>query len=62
MTRALSKWSAGLFVALWAFGHLGLAVVLPGEALIVPYLVVLDLALVLTIITRAFIATDESSE
>lgn len=61
-TAAIRKGVAVLFVAVWAFGHLGLPYLLPAEDLLVPYLVVIEFALVLTILTRGIVLSDERSE
>jgi hypothetical protein len=51
-----------LFVALWAAGHLGLPLLLPGEDLLAAYVLVLTFALVLTILTREVVRSDGRSE
>ena len=61
-TAAIRKGVAVLFVVFWAFGHLGLPYLVPAENLLVPYLVVIEFALVLTILTREIVLSDEPSE
>jgi hypothetical protein len=61
-TAAIRKGVAVLFVALWVFGRLGLPYVVPAEDLLVPYLVVIELALLLTMLTREIALSDGRAE
>jgi hypothetical protein len=61
-SAALRKRVAVLFVALWGAGHLGLPLLLPGEDLLAQHVLVLAFALVLTILTREVVRSDERSE
>ena len=58
----IRKRVALMFVAFWVFGRLGLPYLLPAENLLVPYLLVVELALVLTVLTRVIVLDDEQSE
>jgi hypothetical protein len=53
---------AAVFVALWAAGHLGLPWLFPGEDVLAPFVFVLDLALILTLLTRVVVLPDEGAE
>ena len=61
-TKVLRRRVVVLFVALWVGGHAGLPLLLPAEDLLAPYVFVLVLGLILTILTREIAVSDEPSE